>query len=134
MLNAIKQAALDALEASSPVTILFGTVTKINPLEVNVDQRFTIDADFLIIPESLMLLRGSDERFEMSIKGNVQTGPVVDDESQEQWTGDMRIYGAQMLATRKDMPNGPFTVGDKLILLRVQGGQKYVVLDRVWEG
>lgn len=46
MLQAIKQAAIEAIDSGKPVSVLFGTISKINPLEVNVDQRFTIEADF----------------------------------------------------------------------------------------
>jgi len=96
MLNVIKQAALDALEASQPVAIMFGTVTKINPLEVNVDQRFTIDADFLIVSESL-------------------TKYVLN------------IGGAEYVI------RPGLQAGDRVVLIRIQGGQKYLILDKVVE-
>lgn len=81
MLNAIKQIVVDTVEASSPVTVMFGTITKLNPLEVNVDQRFTLPADFLVLTETATLKKKE--------------------------------------------------VGDRLILLRIQGGQQFVVLDKV---
>lgn len=132
MIDAIKQVALGAIEAGNPMAVLFGTVAKVNPLEVNVDQRFTLTEDFLVIPESLKYIRACDEKFEVSMKGNFLTGPVVEEENEEQWTGSTRMYGREITATRKKMPLAPFEVGDKLILLRVQGGQQFVVLDRVW--
>lgn len=81
MLDIIKQAGAGAVEAGSPVHLLFGEVVSANPLSVRVDQRFTLPWEFLILPESL-LLRGVEQ-------------------------------------------------GDKVILLRMQGGQRYLVLDRV---
>jgi len=80
LVDLIKKISLGALEASNPVAVLFGIVTKANPLEVNVEQRLIIQSDFLIIPESL----------------------------------------------RDRLKNG-----DKVILLRVQGGQDFVILDRM---
>lgn len=97
MLNTIKQAALDAIEASKPVTVMTGTVIKISPLEVNVDQRFTLDADFLIVPESLT-------RYTLTI-------------------------GSNEYVIRPGLQ-----VGDRVILLRVQGGQKYLILDKAVSG
>jgi hypothetical protein len=94
MLNAIKQAALDALEASKPVAVLFGTVTKMNPLEVNVDQRFTLDADFLILPESLTRCT-------------------------------MTVNGTEYVVRRG------LQAGDRVALLRIQGGQQYLIVDKV---
>ncbi|WP_273483596.1 DUF2577 domain-containing protein [Desulforamulus ruminis] len=131
LLELVKQAGVGAVEAGKPAAVLFGTVTKASPLEVNVDQRFTITEDFLIIPESLKFLRACEEKFPVSLKGNFQTGPVVQEESEEQWTGDTRLYGQEVAMTRGEMPLAPLEAGDKLILLRVQGGQQYVILDRV---
>ena len=81
LVNLIKQASMGAFENSNPVAIMFGTITRTEPLEVNVEQRFTLTRDFLIFTE---------------------------------------IFNQRVLQR-----------GDKVILLRVQGGQQYVVLDRV---
>jgi hypothetical protein len=108
MLNAIRQAALSAMEAGNPVAIMFGTVTKENPLEVNVDQRFTLDADFLIVPESLTA-------YEVDLKHSHTTSTGQTDEAL-----------TQKVVIRKGLKPG-----DKVLLLRVQGGQKYLILDRV---
>lgn len=94
LLNLIKHASLGALEAGNPLAIQFARVTHSNPLEVNVDQRFTLEEDFLIVPDSLMehkLIIGS---VEYTLKRGLE-------------------------------------VGDKVILLRVQGGQQFIILDRV---
>lgn len=92
--NLIKRAGVGAVEAGSPVTVLYGSVINISPLEVNVDQRFTLDEDFLIVPEHL--------------------------------TPYSIVIGTQTVVIRRG-----FEVGDTLILLRVQGGEQYVILDRV---
>lgn len=94
LLTTIKQAAKAAVEASNPVNVIFGVVTKTNPLEVNVDQRFTLPADFLVVPESILekkLTIGSSSYI-------IQEG---------------------------------LRSGDHVVLMRVQGGQQYIVCDRV---
>ncbi|GIP18382.1 hypothetical protein J40TS1_40240 [Paenibacillus montaniterrae] len=93
LLNLVKQAAVDAVKASNPVALMTGTVIKDSPLEVKVDQRFTLTAAFLILPQSM-------QRKEIIIDGTVY---VISD-------------GVQ--------------VNDNVLLLRVQGGQKYILLDR----
>lgn len=97
MLNTIKQAAMEAIEASKPVAVMTGTVTKTSPLEVNVDQRFTLDADFLIVPESLT-------RYTL------------------------------MIGSTEYVVRSGLQAGDRVILLRVQGGQKYLVVDKAVSG
>lgn len=110
MLGVIKQAAMAAYEAGGPVAIMFGSVTKTNPLEVNVDQRFTLDADFLIVPESLVKYE-IDVKHTHSYSGGT-TGEALPDK----------------LLIRRGLE-----VGDKLIMLRMQGGQRYLILDKVVE-
>ncbi|MCD9026055.1 DUF2577 domain-containing protein [Cohnella silvisoli] len=110
LLDAIKKAGIGAIGAGQPVAILTGTVTKDNPLEVTVDQRFALTADFLIVPESLT-------KYEIDAKhthsyGGGTTGQALPDK----------------LLIRRGLETG-----DKLILLRVQGGNQYLILDRVVE-
>lgn len=90
----IKQASMGAYNASNPVAVMFGTVTKTSPLEVNVEQRFTLTRDFLVLTERLTEYRTTVEGKEIVIRRGLQ-------------------------------------VGDRVLLLRVQGGQQYVVWDRV---
>lgn len=100
--DTIKRLGAGAIEAGNPVAVMFGKVTKTNPLEINVDQRFTLDEDFLIIPERLT-------RYEIDLRHKHST----DEE-------------ALLVVIREGLK-----VGDTVLLLRVQGGQKYVVLDKV---
>ncbi|MNW42419.1 hypothetical protein D3C74_195870 [compost metagenome] len=102
----IRQLGSDAVNAGNPVSVLFGTVTGINPLEVNVDQRFTLNEDFLIITESLV-------KYEVSLKHR-HNGAVMEDALVDK------------LVIREGLK-----VGDSVLLLRMQGGQKYVVWDKV---
>ena len=111
MLNAIRQAALTAVEAAAPVAVMFGTVVRDNPLEVNVDQRFTLDADFLIVPESLT-------RLEIDLRHtHTAPGGTTDD-----------------ALTEPVVIRPGLQAGDRVVLLRVQGGQKYLILDKVVGG
>lgn len=112
--NTLKKAAMAAYGASNPAAVMFGEVTNTDPLEVNVDQRFTLPADFLIIPESLT-------HFEINLH------------HYHEYTDDSG--GSEQ--TKPALPEEPIVIrrglekGDKLLLLRVQGGQQYVILDRV---
>ena len=117
MLEAIKQAAAAAIEAGAPMAIMFGEVTRIDPLEVTVDQRFAIDADFLIVPENLT-------RYEIDLR-------------HDQAYADSGESGTAAKMTEPALPEEPIVIrkgleaGDRLILLRMQGGQKYLIFDKV---
>lgn len=110
LLDVIKQAGTGAVGAGQPVAVLLGTVSKENPLEVTVDQRFTLTADFLILPESLTKYE-LDAKHTHSYSGGT-TGQALPDK----------------LLIRRGLEEG-----DKLILLRVQGGNQYLILDRAVE-
>ncbi|MGN6710729.1 MAG: DUF2577 domain-containing protein [Anaerocolumna jejuensis] len=75
----LKRVALEAVEASKPTVVLFGTVSSINPLSVYLEQKRTITKDFLVVTDKAKNL----------------------------------------------------TVGDTVVMIRMQGGQKYIVLDKV---
>ena len=75
----IKKIAIDAINASKPTTVCFGTVTAINPLSIRISQLIELSPATLI-----------------------QTSAVKD----------------------------KLAVGDEVIMIRQQGGQKYLVLDK----
>ncbi|MFB0846850.1 DUF2577 domain-containing protein [Paenibacillus oleatilyticus] len=94
LLNLIKQAGLDAVEAGNPVSVLYGTVASESPLSVTIDQRFTLTEDFLVVLEQLT---------------------------------DYRVtVGGQEIVIREGLKTG-----NTVILLRIQGGEQYVIVDRV---
>lgn len=106
--DTIKRLGAGAVNNSNPVAVMFGTVTKSSPLEVNVDQRFTLDEDFLIVTECMT-------RYEVDLKHKHETSG---EDTQEALLDKIVIREG-------------LKVGDAVLLLRMQGGQKYVVCDKV---
>lgn len=82
----IKRIAKDTIENDKPTRLMYGKVTSVSPLKVNIEQRMEIDRRFLVIVERLT--KGDDK----------------------------------------------LRVGDKVALLREQGGQKFLIIDRVVSG
>ncbi|AFQ45152.1 DUF2577 domain-containing protein [Desulfosporosinus meridiei] len=112
LLDVIKTAGMDAVGASNPVTVMSGEVMTVNPLSVMVDQRFTLTADFLMVPESM-------------------TSFELDLEHTHQYTDDGSSRNSAKALTTKIVIRGGLKAGDMVLLLRVQGGQKFVILDKV---
>ena len=77
----VKKAALEVMNASNPVAVMFGTITSTEPLEINVEQKMTLTK-------------------------------------------------AQLIPTMA-FTTGEKNVRDGVILLRMQGGQKFIVVDRL---
>nr|DAM89832.1 MAG TPA: Protein of unknown function (DUF2577) [Caudoviricetes sp.] len=92
--EAVKQAALEAVESKDPMRFCFGRVSKVDPLEIWIDQKLTV-------PESALILTGMVSKHSVEVEGQ---GKIALDNS--------------------------LKVGEQVILIRVDGGQKYIVLDR----
>lgn len=95
LVEAVKQAAIEAVESKDPMSFRFGKVVKASPLEVWIDQKLTV-------PESALILTGMASKITCEAEG---IGRIILDNS--------------------------LKVGDQVILIRVDGGQKYIVLDKV---
>lgn len=121
----IKKTAIEAVKNSKPTDIFYGTVQSISPLTIFIDQKLILSEKFLIIPESL-----TDYETEISF----------DDPSVKQvfttWNMEETSESTPSKISFKEKIKHKITVynslktGEKVILLRQQGGQKYMVLDR----
>lgn len=123
MIDIIKKAGVDAVGANNPVNVLFGEVLNIdftqekvtknnltyyitkniNTLTIKVDQKLILQREFFIVPESVT-------RYEVDLK---------------------HTHGSSSNALDKMIIRDGLEKGDKVLLLRVQGGQQYIVLDKV---
>ncbi|WP_342744260.1 DUF2577 domain-containing protein [Paenibacillus amylolyticus] len=113
MIDLIKEIAIASVNAGDPTAIMYGSVIADSPLEINIDQRFTLDVDLLEVPESLT-------HYEINLHHNHK----YTDDGSEGTTGF--ALPEEPIVIRRGLE-----VGDRVILVRVQGGQKYVVLDRL---
>ncbi|GFN35827.1 DUF2577 domain-containing protein [Tepidimicrobium xylanilyticum] len=115
MIQIIKQAALEAVENSSPMGIAYGTVTSVSPLEINVEQRMNIKGDMILLTSNVI-----DSEVEIE----------VNDMTEEALTSPYN-HKHEYKGTKKHIHKKGLKVGEKVLLIRVQGGQKYIVLDRL---
>ena len=138
----IKKAATEAVNAEKPVRICFGKVTEVAPLKILVEQKMTLVAAQLILSRHL-----TDHRCEMTIDDytedhteihshNLDLSLEGDDEIKDiiepkGTVGEAELTHCHKITGRKGfiVHNG-LAVGDEVILLRQQGGQKFLVWDR----
>ncbi len=111
LLKAIKQAGVEAAEAGGPVNICFGKVTSASPLQVLVDQKMTLGSAQLVITRSVT-------DYEVSVTVDWET------EQAEMHTHDLT-------GKKKMKVHNSLVKGDEVVLLRQQGGQKYIIIDKV---
>lgn len=113
LIDLIKRTAIAAVESRNPVNVLFGTVTKVDPLEITVHQKLKLTKEFLVLTERIT-------RYEVNLEH---------DHSYQNGTTSKALTDK---LTKTPIRKGLF-IGDKVCLLRVQGGHQFIVLDKVVE-
>lgn len=143
ILNVIKRAALEAVNASQPSDFYFGKVTSIEPLKIAVEQKMTLGAAQLILTRNV-----TDYKIKVSMEweteavedhnhyysGNCSDGGSCSGTTDSDGSHKHKIVGKKEEKTEKELTiHNALKVDDIVILLKKKGGQKYLVLDRVVE-
>ena len=134
LIEIIKQAAVEAVAAANPCAIMFGQVISITPLKINVEQRLTLDESHLILTT---LVR--DLEVEMTVDHFTENDAYLDTSHSHLFSGDGSVSSSTFDSTHKHAYKGKkkfqvhlgLLVGESVMLMQVQGGQKYIILDRV---
>lgn len=122
----IKQAAIDAVEAQKPCTVLFGTVTKEKPLKILVEQKMTLSEAQLILSRNV-----TDFQTEISFDDpNIKQTYTTWDMGESSESTPRKIAFKEKIKHKITTYNALKT-GEKVILLRCAGGQRFIVLDRI---
>lgn len=135
-LGAIKKASVEAVEASKPVNVAFGKVIAINPLKIQIEQKLILSTQQLILTRnvtnhnlSLTLNITTDNR-ELSLNNEHSHTLEEKTTSIANFTSDL-THNHNINGNKTITVNNALKINEEVILMRVQGGQKYIVLDRV---
>ncbi len=122
----IKILSLDAVEQGKPMNVLFGTVEKTEPLEIRIDQKQLIKSGYLILTNAV---RDYKTKFTFD-NPNIKQVYTTWDMNESSESTENKIAFKEKIQHEVTIYNG-LNKGDKVLLLRVQGGQKFIVLDRL---
>lgn len=114
LMKVMKQAGVEASEAGCPVNICFGKVTNTSPLQILVDQKMTLGSAQLVLTRNVT-------DYEVSV--------TVAWETEKDFT--ITEHAHSMNGKKKMTIHNSLARGDEVVLLRQQGGQKYIIIDRV---
>ena len=117
---AIKTAAMQAMEAGKPADVCFGKVIGIAPLKILVDQKMILGELQLVLCRNV-----TDFQTEVTVdwQSEYKSGGSGDDA--------FSSHNHAILGRKKIIVHNGLVVGDKVILIREQGGQKFIVVDRI---
>ena len=63
LIGIIKKAALDAVENTKPMAVMFGVVKEIAPIEISIEQKFTLgEKELIFLNETKWLRETTDKR------------------------------------------------------------------------
>lgn len=116
----LQQIAVNAVEAGKPVHVVYGTVTSANPLEIITDQKTPLKAANLILTRNVT-------DYSVPVTFNHATESAAGGSGESSFAAHIhQVSGKKTITVHNGLIDG-----EKVILLRVQGGQKFVVWDRL---
>lgn len=104
----IKDIALNAVTAEKPLQVVFGLVVSDYPLQIQTEQKIILPDDVLILTSNVRDTY-ADAEISYYIDSHHNNG------------------------TKKVLLHKALERGEQVIMLRIQGGQQYIVLDRTGE-
>lgn len=130
LVRLVKRAAVEAVQADAPMAICYGIVTSTVPLKIQVDQKKILGEAQLVLTDNVR----DFNVFLSTIEGEGKHEGPHYTENESGGTGDaaFALHRHQYQGRKKWRVHNALKLGEKVLLLRCDGGQKYVVLDR-WE-
>ena len=120
LLEAVKRAAREERDASKPVHVYFGKVLAKAPLQIDVEQKMKLGEAQLILTRN--------------VTDFVTTVSVIwETENQAGGAGEKAFekHRHSILGQKPVIFHNALEIGDEVILLRQQEGQKFIVIDRI---
>lgn len=122
LVEAMKRAARDERESSKPVNVYFGEVISKSPLKINVEQKMILGESQLILTRNV-----TDYMTTVTVQWNTETGVLSSD---GKTTAPLPHFHG-IVGTKNFLMHNALEVGDEVILIRQQEGQKFIVIDRI---
>ena len=133
LVKAMKKAARDERESSKPVNVFFGAVQSVNPLKISVEQKMLLGEAQLVLTRNV-----TDYHLAVTTESALGThshsvsGTDGDGDAVNLTTGESNLVHKHSVSGKKNITvHNSLAVGEKVILIRQQEGQKYVVIDRI---
>lgn len=139
LLDLIKTTAMAAFQASNPVNIVVGEVIESKPLKIEVHSKLILTDEFLLVAEHLTrherivsITYEYAQNFSSSRMGDALKQASSSRKNIRE--SEPNPYEKYDMKYAKFIFEDGLKIGDKVVLHRVQGGQKYFVSDRYKEG
>ena len=119
VLRAIRKLVLDAVNAQKLTDIVYGTVESIAPLKVRIDQKLLLEQEQLKLTRTVM-----DYEVEMTVDH------VTENCSGGSGNASFESHNHEYKGRKKYLIHNGLIVGDNVTMIRVHGGQQYLIIDK----
>lgn len=132
LLETMKRVARETSDAGMPAAFLFGSVTKLSPLTIRVDNRFDISGDDIVVMKEFRP-GFYPTHYHTGVKGGPSTEIAAGGGGAEAYAAHTHILKDDYQTNDDETSEYYYglAVGDKVVLLRNAGGQTFLVLGRV---
>lgn len=136
--EAMKKAARDEREASKPVNVLFGQVVSKAPLKIDVEQRMVLNEKQLVLARNvtdfttMVTINWESEKENQRHGHDIHVQTDNGDNTLDGTTGTQSEKHTHIMTGQKQIiVHNSLVVGDEVLLIRQQEGQKFLVVDRI---
>lgn len=119
IVNIIKEIASTVIQNGEPMEVIVGEVVSASPLEIKIDPKLTIPEENIILTKNT-----SEWTMEMSVDH------VTENRSGGGGYAEFASHNHEYKGRRKYLVHNQLVIGDKVIMLKETGGQRYIALDR----
>lgn len=138
LLNSIKKASTEAIDAGQPADFCFGKVTSTAPLQILVEQKMTLGAAQLVLTRNVTDFSTvvtveweTEKELEAFETLKIDEKDSGEDEIKFDIKGEALEHSHKITGEKIITIHNALQIGDEVILLKRKGGQKYLVIDRV---
>lgn len=123
LVSLIKQIAVNVIMEGKPVDIQYGTVESVEPLVIRTNQKLLLEAEDVILSNMVR-----DHNVDMTVSHQTEEMELI-----ENLSTDYKKHRHAYKGRKKITLHYGLKAGEKVLLLREQGGQRFLVVDRVSE-
>lgn len=120
LVGMIQRIAVAAVKAAKPTAIQFGKVISITPLKIQVDQKMTLTKEFLVLTRNV-----KDHKVFMTVDH------VTENKSGGSGEASFSSHNHEYKGKKEFTIHNGLVVGDEVIMVQMQGGQKFIVIDKL---
>lgn len=135
LLGIIKEATMNTMANSQLCDLRYGKVVGVSPLKVQITNQFVLPQSLLVVPQHLTTyeIECTVAQSTEQVSGKTEESEELEGEIEpiSTHTHKFSITQSSGGSKQKITVHNALKLGDKVALLREQGGQSYFILDRI---